>query len=109
MGLLADSLATVSSGLHTSAYFFGQTALHLIDILVQPAIFLSLYYTLTLPELSFTQHYTGVCCHLDMHTCHSDLLQNGSYIMSVHGCRCLLPTPLAVTDSYATSALHHLP
>ncbi|KAL3159876.1 hypothetical protein ABBQ38_010274 [Trebouxia sp. C0009 RCD-2024] len=47
------------SGLHTSAYFFGHAAMHMIDILVQPAIFMSLYYTLTLPEIRFLDYYIG--------------------------------------------------
>lgn len=46
------------SGLHTSAFFFGHAAMHLIDIVVQPAIFMSLYYTLTLPEIKFMDYYT---------------------------------------------------
>ncbi|KAL0037315.1 hypothetical protein WJX79_001603 [Trebouxia sp. C0005] len=45
------------SGLHTSAFFFGHAAMHMIDILVQPAIFMSLYYTLTLPEIKFVDYY----------------------------------------------------
>ena len=47
------------AGLHTSAFFFGHAAMHLIDILVQPAIFMSLYYTLTLPEIKFVDYYIG--------------------------------------------------
>ena len=31
--------------------------MHLIDIFVQPAIFMSLYYTLTLPEIKFVDYY----------------------------------------------------
>ena len=31
----------------------------MIDILVQPAIFLSVYYTLTLPEIRFLDYYAG--------------------------------------------------
>ncbi len=31
--------------------------MHLIDIVVQPAIFMSLYYTLTLPEIKFMDYY----------------------------------------------------
>ena len=49
-----------AAGLHTSAFFFGHATLHMIDILVQPAIFLSVYYTLTLPEIRFLDYYTGV-------------------------------------------------
>ena len=33
--------------------------MHMIDILVQPAIFMSLYYTLTLPEIKFLDYYAG--------------------------------------------------
>ena len=51
--------AVCVAGLHTSAFFFGHAAMHLIDILVQPAIFMSLYYTLTLPEIKFLDYYTG--------------------------------------------------
>ena len=47
------------AGLHTSAFFFGHAAMHMIDILVQPAIFMSLYYTLTLPEIKFIDYYFG--------------------------------------------------
>ena len=39
--------------------------MHMIDILVQPAIFMSLYYTLTLPEIKFVDYYIGrlvICC-----------------------------------------------
>jgi len=46
-----------SSGLRTSAYFLGSAGLNLIDITVQPAIFMSLYYTLTLPEIDFVHYY----------------------------------------------------
>ena len=49
----------MAAGLHTSAYFFGHAAMHMIDILVQPAIFMSLYYTLTLPEIRFLDYYVG--------------------------------------------------
>ena len=49
----------IVAGLHTSAFFFGHAAMHLTDILVQPAIFMSLYYTLTLPEIKFVDYYTG--------------------------------------------------
>lgn len=31
--------------------------MHMIDVLVQPAIFMSLYYTLTLPEIKFVDYY----------------------------------------------------
>ena len=47
------------SGLRTSAYFLGHAGLNLIDITVQPAIFMSLYYTLTLPEINFLNYYVG--------------------------------------------------
>ncbi len=33
--------------------------MHMIDILVQPAIFMSLFYTLTLPEIKFVDYYIG--------------------------------------------------
>lgn len=52
-------LWSVAAGLHTSAFFFGHAAMHMIDILVQPAIFMSLYYTLTLPEIKFLDYYIG--------------------------------------------------
>lgn len=62
-----------TAGLHTSAFFFGHAAMHMIDILVQPAIFMSLYYTLTLPEIKFIDYYFGMvsnyctanCCKVD--------------------------------------------
>lgn len=50
----------VFAGLHTSAFFFGHAAMHMIDIVVQPAIFMSLYYTLTLPEIKFIDYYAGM-------------------------------------------------
>ena len=50
---------SVAAGLHTSAFFFGHAAMHMIDVLVQPAIFMSLYYTLTLPEIKFLDYYAG--------------------------------------------------
>ena len=49
----------VLPGLRTSAYFLGHAGLNLIDITVQPAIFMSLYYTLTLPEINFLNYYVG--------------------------------------------------
>lgn len=55
MNLLNDLYA----GLRTSAYFLGNAGLNLIDITVQPAIFMSLYYTLTLPEIDFVRYYIG--------------------------------------------------
>ena len=45
------------TGLRTAAFFFGHQVMHLIDIFVQPAIFMSLYYTLTLPEIKFMDYY----------------------------------------------------
>lgn len=45
------------AGLRTAAFFFGHQVMHLIDIFVQPAIFMSLYYTLTLPEIKFVDYY----------------------------------------------------
>ena len=39
------------------AFFAGHQVMHLIDILVQPAIFMSVYYTLTLPEIKFIHYY----------------------------------------------------
>ena len=51
--------AAAGSGLRSSAFFFGHAALHLIDNLVQPAIFLSMYYTLVLPEIRFVDYYIG--------------------------------------------------
>ena len=47
------------AGLRTSAFFFGHAGLNLIDITVQPAIFMSVYYTLTLPEIHFVNYYIG--------------------------------------------------
>ncbi|KAK9803611.1 hypothetical protein WJX72_004863 [[Myrmecia] bisecta] len=47
-----------ASGLRTPAYFFSAITLHMIDVLAQPAIFMSLYYTLTLPEIAFVDYYT---------------------------------------------------
>ncbi|KAK9908170.1 hypothetical protein WJX75_003729 [Coccomyxa subellipsoidea] len=46
-----------ASGLRTTAFFFGHQVMHLIDIVVQPAIFMSVYYTLTLPEIKFINYY----------------------------------------------------
>ncbi|BDA44911.1 probable broad substrate specificity ATP-binding cassette transporter at N-terminal half [Coccomyxa sp. Obi] len=46
-----------ASGLRTGAFFFGHQVMHLIDIVVQPAIFMSVYYTLTLPEIKFINYY----------------------------------------------------
>lgn len=40
--------------------------MHMIDILVQPAIFMSLYYTLTLPEIRFLDYYIGKWSHADI-------------------------------------------
>ena len=60
----AESAA--SAGLRSSAFFFGHATLHLIDILVQPAVFLSMYYTLVLPEIRFVDYYIG---ELRMHAC----------------------------------------
>ena len=57
--MLLHPFCVYFAGLHTSAFFFGHAAMHLIDILVQPAIFMSLYYTLTLPEIKFVDYYTG--------------------------------------------------
>ena len=54
----------MSAGLHTSAFFFGHAAMHMIDIVVQPAIFMSLYYTLTLPEIKFIDYYAGMLAPL---------------------------------------------
>lgn len=45
------------TGLRTAAFFFGHQVMHVIDILVQPAIFMSVYYTLTLPEIKFVNYY----------------------------------------------------
>lgn len=39
------------------AFFCGHQVMHLIDILVQPAIFMSVYYTLTLPQIKFIHYY----------------------------------------------------
>lgn len=47
----------MGTGLRTAAFFFGHQVMHLIDIFVQPAIFMSLYYTLTLPEIKFVDYY----------------------------------------------------
>ena len=64
----------LDTGLRTAAFFFGHQVMHLIDIFVQPAIFMSLYYTLTLPEIKFMDYYISmhpshVCCP----SCHSHL------------------------------------
>ena len=47
------------AGLRTMAFFCGHQVMHLIDILLQPAIFMSVYYTLTLPEIAFLDYYTS--------------------------------------------------
>ena len=52
------------AGLRTAAFFFGHQVMHLIDIFVQPAIFMSLYYTLTLPEIKFVDYYISTPLHL---------------------------------------------
>ena len=52
------------AGLRTAAFFFGHQVMHLIDIFVQPAIFMSLYYTLTLPEIKFVDYYISTPPHL---------------------------------------------
>ena len=52
------------AGLRTTAFFFGHQVMHLIDIFVQPAIFMSLYYTLTLPEIKFADYYISTPPHL---------------------------------------------
>lgn len=38
--------------------------MHLIDIVVQPAIFMSVYYTLTLPEIKFINYYISAPHHM---------------------------------------------
>ncbi|DBB02881.1 TPA: hypothetical protein ACH3X1_013486 [Trebouxia sp. C0004] len=75
------------SGLHTSAFFFGHAAMHMIDILVQPAIFMSLYYTLTLPEIKFVDYYIGrhaICCLVS-----SLYLGSSGYLISITFTICL--------------------
>jgi hypothetical protein len=62
----------VTAGLSTAAYFCGHATLHLVDVFVQPAIFLSVYYTLTLPEIRFVDYYVGetyviTSCTLSFH------------------------------------------
>jgi hypothetical protein len=55
------------AGLRTMAFFCGHQVMHVIDILLQPAIFMSVYYTLTLPEIAFLDYYTSArppCIHL---------------------------------------------
>ena len=56
---IVQVLGDLYAGLRTSAYFLGNAGLNLIDITVQPAIFMSLYYTLTLPEIDFVRYYVG--------------------------------------------------
>lgn len=51
------------AGLRTAAFFFGHQVMHMIDIFVQPAIFLSVYYTLTLPEIKFVHYYISAPFH----------------------------------------------
>lgn len=51
--------------------------MHLIDIVVQPAIYMSVYYTLTLPEIKFINYYISASQFhlLPMHaTCHAGML-----------------------------------
>ena len=45
------------AGVSTSAFFFAHITLHLLDILVQPLVFMSLYYTLILPQIAFFDFY----------------------------------------------------
>ena len=52
------------AGLRTTAFFFGHQVMHLIDIVVQPAIFMSVYYTLTLPEIKFINYYISAPHHM---------------------------------------------
>ena len=73
--LLQMTSLFLDTGLRTAAFFFGHQVMHLIDIFVQPAIFMSLYYTLTLPEIKFMDYYISmqpirVCCPF----CHSQLV-----------------------------------
>lgn len=71
-------MVVVCAGLRTAAFFFGHQVMHLIDIVVQPAIFMSVYYTLTLPEIKFINYYisasnltslTPACSLFCWHTC----------------------------------------
>ena len=61
--------------------------MHMIDILVQPAIFMSLYYTLTLPEIKFVDYYIGthlISCRVSLSPCSS------GYLISITSTICLL-------------------
>ena len=58
----AEAPTVLPTGLRTAAFFFGHQVMHLIDIFVQPAIFMSLYYTLTLPEIKFIDYYISARC-----------------------------------------------
>ena len=63
--------------------------MHMIDILVQPAIFMSLYYTLTLPEIKFVDYYIGthgISCCVSLSPCSSGhLISIASTFCSLSG------------------------
>lgn len=46
-----------SSGIAVLSYFLANTALSLIDVALQPLVFLSIYQSMTLPTLPFAMHY----------------------------------------------------
>ncbi len=69
--------------------------MHMIDILVQPAIFMSLYYTLTLPEIKFLDYYIGRLVIL------IDQLIDFHFALACHALPCVLAIPCA--SSYLIS------
>ena len=60
--MLHDKRPADDAGLRPGAYFLGNVALNLVDITIQPAVYMSVYYTLTLPEISFVHYYGGDPC-----------------------------------------------
>ena len=93
-------------GLRTAAFFFGHQVMHLIDIVVQPAIFMSLYYTLPLPEIKFMDYYISESRHLSSH--HPSKISDMRQItpsfprhFAWHRHTVVLPSPPSVTSRIA--------
>lgn len=99
------------AGLRTSAYFLGNAGLNLIDITVQPAIFMSLYYTLTLPEIDFLRYYTGKTLFRVM-ALNKYMTSNLSYhigwICQLHFFCCILFRGLCIASSIDAHASSNL-
>jgi hypothetical protein len=51
-----------ASGLSVSAFFAAQNVIDLAWVFLSPALFLGIYYTLTLPQLPFWQYYLAAVC-----------------------------------------------